>query len=238
MYILIGGEKGGSGKSTIAANLAIEAALAGQKVLLVDGDKQGTAFNWISRRQKLEVPRPCPEVVQVPASQFVPYLRQNGPKFDHVFIDVAGRDGEELRIALGLVDVALFPVRPTINDLETAANIEDLVSRFTVGKSHFEKAGFVLTHVSTNHAKRMADVAASIEALSKYKHVDVVKAVICWRTAYERAAIFGLSVTETLTGQVAKDASASMEMTRLFDELMSIGVKAKQKTGQREKVRA
>jgi chromosome partitioning protein len=237
MYLLIGGEKGGSGKSTIAVNLAIEAALAGQKVLLVDGDKQGTATNWIARRHQFVPDRPSPDVVQVPAAQFVAYLRDNGPKYQQVLIDVAGRDGEELRIALGLVDVALFPVRPTINDLETAANIADLVSRFTVGKKHFIKAAFVLSHVSTNHSKRTADIPSATEFLSAYPNLDVLRAAICWRTAYERAGLFGLSVTETLTGQVQKDASASMEIKRLFDEVMAIA-DVKSEPGKREKVRA
>ncbi len=41
--ILVGGEKGGTGKSTVAINLAVEFAKTGQHVLLVDCDKQQTA---------------------------------------------------------------------------------------------------------------------------------------------------------------------------------------------------
>jgi MinD superfamily P-loop ATPase len=41
--ILVGGEKGGTGKSTVAINLAVEFAKTGQQVLLVDCDKQQTA---------------------------------------------------------------------------------------------------------------------------------------------------------------------------------------------------
>ena len=43
MVILIGGEKGGTGKTTIATNLAALRALAGHDVLLVDTDSQGSA---------------------------------------------------------------------------------------------------------------------------------------------------------------------------------------------------
>ena len=38
MIILIGGEKGGTGKTTIATNLAALRAMAGRDVLLVDTD--------------------------------------------------------------------------------------------------------------------------------------------------------------------------------------------------------
>ena len=43
MVVLIGGEKGGTRKTTIATNLAALQALAGYNVLLVDTDSQGSA---------------------------------------------------------------------------------------------------------------------------------------------------------------------------------------------------
>ena len=48
--ILVGGEKGGTGKSTVAINLAVEFAKTGQHVLLVDCDKQQTAADFAERR--------------------------------------------------------------------------------------------------------------------------------------------------------------------------------------------
>ena len=52
MVILIGGEKGGTGKTTIATNLAALRALAGHDVLLVDTDSQGSASYWASSRDE------------------------------------------------------------------------------------------------------------------------------------------------------------------------------------------
>ena len=46
MIVLIGGEKGGTGKTTIATNLAALRAMAGRDVLLVDTDPQGSASYW------------------------------------------------------------------------------------------------------------------------------------------------------------------------------------------------
>jgi chromosome partitioning protein len=43
MIILIGGEKGGTGKTTVATNLSACLASAGRDVLLVDADRQGTS---------------------------------------------------------------------------------------------------------------------------------------------------------------------------------------------------
>ena len=50
MIVLIGGEKGGTGKTTLATNLAQMRAARGHDVLLVDTDKQESASSWASLR--------------------------------------------------------------------------------------------------------------------------------------------------------------------------------------------
>jgi len=54
MIIVIGGIKGGAGKSTIAANLAVRRATE-YNVLLVDGDEQETTALWASTRSANKV---------------------------------------------------------------------------------------------------------------------------------------------------------------------------------------
>ena len=60
MIILIGGEKGGTGKTTVATNLAAIRASRGHDVLLVDTDKQGSASAWSDIRDiKKSKPKPA-----------------------------------------------------------------------------------------------------------------------------------------------------------------------------------
>ena len=52
MIVLIGGEKGGTGKTTLATNLAAMRALAGRDVLMIDTDPQGSANYWAQSRDE------------------------------------------------------------------------------------------------------------------------------------------------------------------------------------------
>ena len=51
--ILIGGEKGGVGKSTIATNIAVEMSYRKAQIIIIDTDPQKTSINWIDRRNEL-----------------------------------------------------------------------------------------------------------------------------------------------------------------------------------------
>ena len=55
MIVLIGGEKGGTGKSTISTNLSVMRVLEKRDVLLYDLDPQRTSTFWASRRDENSV---------------------------------------------------------------------------------------------------------------------------------------------------------------------------------------
>ena len=50
MIVAVLGEKGGTGKTTLATNLAGMRATAGRDVLIIDADRQGSASYWAEKR--------------------------------------------------------------------------------------------------------------------------------------------------------------------------------------------
>ncbi|WP_395463589.1 AAA family ATPase [Wolbachia endosymbiont of Cantharis cryptica] len=55
MIIVVGGQKGGSGKTTIATNIATMRVIEEESILLYDLDPQRTATLWVSRRREDQI---------------------------------------------------------------------------------------------------------------------------------------------------------------------------------------
>jgi len=58
MILLIGSQKGGCGKSTLATNIAAALSVQKKDVMLVDADRQGSSSNWfLDRSENTAVPQ-------------------------------------------------------------------------------------------------------------------------------------------------------------------------------------
>lgn len=93
MIITVGGIKGGTGKSTIATNLAVMRAAAGRDVLLIDTDEQRTATDFGNMRNEGDPQGQRPRLTLLRLSG--PAVRTEGlklkDKFDDIVIDTGGR---------------------------------------------------------------------------------------------------------------------------------------------------
>ena len=67
MITVVGGTKGGSGKSTVATNLAVMLATAGRDVLLVDADDQETSSDFTAMRNETRAGGPVTPASLSPA---------------------------------------------------------------------------------------------------------------------------------------------------------------------------
>ncbi len=117
----------GTGKTTLAVQLAITLARAGRDVLLVDGDLQASSQAAIAIRTdsgKL----PALACVHYPEGRVLrDQVRHQARKYADVVIDAGGRDSGALRAALVLSDILLIPFLPRSVDVWALADIAALV---------------------------------------------------------------------------------------------------------------
>ena len=127
MIILLGGEKGGTGKSTLAQNLAVFFAIyKNLDVVLVDADPQGTTSDWIDERnenEKLKIINCIQKLGRIERT-----ILDLNNRYDVVIVDVGGHDSEALRSAMTTANLILIPVRPKRRDLKTLQHVSSLVS--------------------------------------------------------------------------------------------------------------
>jgi len=126
LVIVVGGTKGGTGKTTLAINLAALHAFNGHEVLLVDADKQGSAALWAGWRddENIEPRVPC---VQKRGGGLDREIQQFAAKYDTVIVDAGGYDSNELRHAMSVAHGLLIPIRPSQFDVAELVKMIPLI---------------------------------------------------------------------------------------------------------------
>jgi chromosome partitioning protein len=211
VIVLVGGEKGGTGKTTIATNLAALRAKAGKDVLLVDTDTQGSASMWAQIRTEEGV-TPILTSISKFGRGVADELRRLAPRFDDLVIDSGGRDSVELRQAMLVASVMLVPARPSQFDIHGLAAIDRIVAEARGFNS--ELAAFVVINCAPTHAT-MTDAEEMAEVVSDMKNLQLADALIRDRVSFRRAARDGRAVSEF----VPADEKAIFEMRRLYKEV-------------------
>lgn len=181
--ILINSQKGGSGKTTLCAHLAVQAERTGDgPVYLIDTDPQGTLSTWHEKRQA-EAPRR----VEVPLSDLANGLRQlTERKAAYCFIDTAPTRTDENAALFRLADLVLVPIRPSPSDLWAAAAT---VAMLKEAKIPFL---FVLTQAKAN-ASITAQAAAALS-----HHGPIAQSFIADRVPYAASMTDGRTAIELL----------------------------------------
>lgn len=211
MIVLIGGEKGGPGKTTIAINLSVMRILNNKEVLLVDTDKQSTASYWCSVREDKEL-KPRISSVQKFGKAVRTEVKELNEKYNDIIIDAGGRDSPELRGGLLVADIVVFPIRPSQFDLWTMGRLNTLVE---TAKEYNEKlkAYVCFNQVSTNPS--VAEIQEAKEFAKDFSCINMMKKYICQRIVFRRASIQGKGVVE----YSPEDAKAKKEIESIYEEI-------------------
>lgn len=214
MIIVVGGIKGGSGKTTIATNLAVMRAAAGRKILLIDADDQKSAWDWSQQRDSLT------DTSEMEISSFVTVcmtgksiysnLIKMREDYEDIIIDTGGRDTTSQRSALCEADKFLIPFKPSSIDIWTLGCVKDIIDECT---NHELKTFAVISQADSSGK----DNGEAIGILKEFECIETLDCMIGNRKAFRNAAAEGLGVHEL----EPSDKKACQEIKNLYDMIYS-----------------
>lgn len=210
MIILVGGEKGGSGKSCLAQNLAVYLQSKKRDILLLDADPQGTTTDWIKERDENS------KVESIPSVQAAGNIRQIlldlSKRYQDIIIDAGGQDSEALRSAMTIASHMLLPFRPKRRDLKTLVHVEKLI-RLAKAVNPELYTRSVITQCPTlpSQFQRILDAKEACESFD----LTPLNNFTCNRNIYDDADENGLSVFE-----MSSDEKAKQEIEQIAKEFL------------------
>jgi chromosome partitioning protein len=157
--ILVANPKGGSGKTTLATNLAGWLAGRRQRVVLADFDPLRAATEWLARRPPL-----FPAIAGWTPDSSTEDLREHHPHW--LVLDTpAGLHGEALRDAMRRADVLLLPVAPSAFDMAATKHFLDQIGAYKAVRKGELPIGLVAMRVDsrTNSAADLEEFLEGFE---------------------------------------------------------------------------
>jgi chromosome partitioning protein len=211
MIVVVGGIKGGSGKTTLATNLTVMRALNSKKVLLVDADEQNSAYDWVDQRAAFNYPIPW-TTIKLSGKYVDESLRKLNKDYPDIIVDAGGRDTESQRSALCAADVFVVPFKPRSMDTWTIGPLRRMIYEICVVNKGMRSLIVInqgdATGNDNQHAKSI---------LSEGEGIQILSTVIGNRKSFANAASEGMSVIEL----PRKDEKAIQEMESLYNNIFS-----------------
>ena len=155
--VVVGNEKGGSGKSTVAMHLAIALMKSDQRVSTIDLDsRQKTFTHYIENRhdwalhtsRELEIPNhvyfienmnnPTPEDDIADGKALTDQINTLSRSSNFIVIDTPGRNSYLGRLVLSLADILITPLNDSLVDLDVLGTI-DRQTLCVTGTSHYSQ---------------------------------------------------------------------------------------------------
>ena len=194
MIITVGSNKGGTGKTTTATNIAIVLAKQGKEVCLVDADFQRSASRWNQDRQESKL---FPSITLVEKHDNISSTIQDlNQKYDYIIVDVAGRNSREMITSLSVSDILIAPHQASQLDLDT---IEELSTQITRIKDLNPKLlAYVLhTMANTNPSVKDTERMEFTEYLNDFENLTLLNSSCFYRKVYRDVIPLGKSVIES-----------------------------------------
>ncbi|MBO0345018.1 ParA family protein [Roseibium sp. CAU 1637] len=205
--ITVAQQKGGSGKTTLSAHLAVSLSrLTGGSVAVLDVDPQGSFGTWFEARERtLGEDGTGLEFRTASGWGARREARSLARNFDYVVIDTPPKTDADAKPAIDAADLVLVPIQPTPVDLWATDQTLRLADR--------EDTPAVL--VFNRVPPRAALTGEMTEAIAK-AGFESLSAKLGNRTAFASSMGKGLTVVET-----ESSGKAAQEVDALLKELFS-----------------
>lgn len=201
-------QKGGSGKSTMSANVGAGFARRGRKVLIIDADPQGTLTDW----RDVGGSEALPPVIGATTVKEIQIALKGAAAdgTDIVVVDCPGRAAPLAGAVIAMSDAAILVIQPSAPDIWAAS---ETVQQVKAARKAGQKvsAAFLANRVQPN--TRMASEFAKGD-WNEHKDIGIMQTTIGNRTAFALAFAQGVSVYEVKGAEAAR-----AEIESLIDEL-------------------
>jgi len=200
--IIVANPKGGSGKTTLATNIAGWLAAKKQRVVLADFDVQRSSAEWLKRRPEL-----LPKIAGWTPDQDQKLLQDVEPQW--LIIDLpAGLHGETLRDAVRRAEILLVPISPSWFDMDATRSFLAKLAEYRAVKEGGVHIGLVGMRVDSRTRS-----AIDLEAFMK-EHDFPYVADLRDTQVYVHAARDGLSVFDMPRSRAEQDWDQWRKLTR------------------------
>ena len=202
--ITIAQQKGGAGKTTLAAQLAVVWARQGRRLAVVDIDPQGSLAAWAElRRKRLGDKGLGFEFAALSGWRGGDWVERHARDADFVIVDSPPHVELEARIALRAAALVVVPLQPSPLDLWSSA------TTLRLAREENRRVLAVLNRVPAR-----SSLTATVVAALTRDRISIATARLGSRVAFAQAMAQGSGVIESAPSSVA-----ASEITALAAEI-------------------